>query len=196
MIHFLPQPKYRIFKLDQQAQWYCVRFGHEGNYHDYHNGLTPKRMVFELFKLNRGAGYYLIDTERKLFYFCGSDLESVRIKLESVNGLCRKIFINPSSPRQPQPLKEEKINPLAVLDINLVFVREGDEFKSYDTKTTEFVSLSNPVDLGITWRELCQKFLAVNGGEPGFYLYRSKDDEVGYFKSAFEAREAIAQTKR
>ncbi len=193
MIYFLPQPKYRIFKLDQQAQWYCIRFGHEGNYHDYHNGLTPKRMVIELFKLNRGAGYYLIDTERKLFYFCGSDLESVRIKLESIKGLCRKIFINPKSPRQPPPLKEEQINPLATVDINLVFVREGNEFKSYDTKITEFVDPSDTTDLGITWSELCRRFESVNGGASGFYVYKSLCDEVLYFPTATGVREAIAQ---
>ena len=191
MIHFLPQPKYRIFKLDQQAQWHCIRFGHEGNYHDWHNGLTPKRMVIELFKLNCGAGYYLIDTERKLFCFCGSDLESVRIKLESMGGLCRKIFINPESPRQPPPLIETHINPLAVVDINLVFVREGNKFRSYDTKTTEFVDPSDTSDLGITWSELCRKFLTINGGDPGFYLYRSKDDEVLYFDQVRDLKQAI-----
>ena len=192
MNYFLPQPKYRIFKLDQQAKWYCIRFGHEGNYHDWHNGLTPKRMVLELFKLNRGAGYYLIDTERKLFCFCGLDLESVRIKLESVKGLCRKTFINSQSSRQPPPLVEVHINPLAVVDMNLVFVRQKDEFRSYDTKITEFVDLQDTNDLGITWSELCRKFLTINGGDPGFYLYRSKDDEVLYFDQVRDLKQAIS----
>ena len=195
MSYFLPQPKYRIFKLDERAQWYCVRFGHEGNYHDWHNGLTPKRIVFELFKLACGAGYYLIDTDRKLFYFCGSSLESVKIKLESVNGLCRKVFINPESTRQPPPIKEEQINPLATADINLVFVREGNKFTTYDSKTTGFIDPSDSIDLGVTWLELYQKFLAINGGKPGFYLYRSKYDEALYFDAAKGVREAIAQTK-
>ncbi|MBR8836443.1 MAG: hypothetical protein DSM106950_21095 [Stigonema ocellatum SAG 48.90 = DSM 106950] len=41
---------------------------------------------------------------------------------------------------------------------------------------------SGDADFGISWKELQQKFLSLNGGKPGFYCYGH--GEAKYFKSA------------
>lgn len=42
-------------------------------------GLTKEKLLIELFRIEGGkSGYYIANLRDKLYYYCGSDMESVR----------------------------------------------------------------------------------------------------------------------
>lgn len=44
--------------------------------------LTPSQAMIELFRINGGKpGYYLINMRNKQYYYCGTELSDVRLKL-------------------------------------------------------------------------------------------------------------------
>jgi hypothetical protein len=48
-------------------------------------GLTVEQLFISLFRINGGcAGYYLVNLETKVYYYCGPESEAVRAKLRSL----------------------------------------------------------------------------------------------------------------
>jgi hypothetical protein len=48
-------------------------------------GLTPQKIMIEMFRINGGkAGYYLVNLRHKLYYYCGTDLQDVNHRLHGL----------------------------------------------------------------------------------------------------------------
>lgn len=53
--------------------------------------LTMQKAAIELFRVNGGKpGHYLIDMRQKLYYYCGSELSDVRLKLIEIGILIQE----------------------------------------------------------------------------------------------------------
>ncbi len=88
---------------------------------------------------------------------------------------------------------EELISPTEEIDeCYLIYeMTHINRFRPYDIKSTQLADPSDLKDFAINKRELYQRFLDINGGQLGFYVYRPKSDQVLYFDAADELKTAI-----
>lgn len=48
-------------------------------------GISPQQVAIALFRINGGkAGYYLANLRDRHYYYCGSSLEDVKVKLQEL----------------------------------------------------------------------------------------------------------------
>ena len=190
----MPSTCYQVFQA-RSTGWYFLRWENYPKDYAWQFGLTPKKIVYEFFKINGGIlGYYLVNLAQKSFYHCGDTLESVKTKLESLNGLIKKIYVSTDRAKIPN-LVEELINPTSVVDdCHLIYeATHINRFRPYDAKSN-FADPRELQDFGINKRELYQKFLDVNGGQLGFYVYKPRTDEVLYFNQVRDLKQALFAT--
>jgi len=62
-------------------------------------------------------------------------------------------------------------------------------FRPYEV--AQFTTASNLKDFTISKRELYQRFLDINNGQIGFYVYKPSSDEAFYFTTRAELQSAI-----
>ena len=185
--HFLVKAYYHIYHWREQG-WFFCKLGHEIENQAWLHGLVPSRIVLEFFKLEKGKGYYLVNLRDKKYYYCGINLASIWQKLREVNGFCHNSVVWQSSKAsfKPDVIGEEFINLNPEHQQIYIFYYNGKVFQPFDTQQFAITA----TDLGITWKELEQLFLDLNGGRQGFYLYKAK--KVSYFNTVKEIRHFLA----
>jgi|GEM_PF-5268920 len=193
-MNFLQHKNYQIFH-NRHDGWHHLRWAHYPVNYAWEFELTPKKIVCEFFKLQAGAlGYYLVDLRKKNFYYCGDDLESVKVSLRKLGGLIKEVYASTERAKIPD-IVEEFVNPLEDLgDRYLVYeLTPYNRFKPYDvcSPLTNVVDKAFTQDLVISEGELYGRFLAMNGGKPGFYVYKASADEVQYFTEVWTLKQAV-----
>ena len=190
-MNFLASTCYQVFHA-RSTGWYFLRWENQPNDYAWQFGLTPKKIVYEFFKINGGTlGYYLVNLQQKGFYHCGETLESVKTKLESLNGLRKKVYVSTDRAKIPN-IVEELVSPTEEIDDGcLVYeMTHINRFRPYEA--AQFTSPTEAKDFAINKRELYQKFLDINGGQLGFYVYKPRTDEVLYFNQICDLKQAIS----
>ncbi len=194
---FLPKHNYRIYRKAKSQDWFFVKFSYEDQ--DSENqiwacGLTHKKIVLNLFKLTGGStGYYLVDIDRQKFYYGGPTLQFIKVRLKDLNGLIEANTFE-SSRRSCVQISEKLVNPAEETDeCCLIYeMTHINRFRPYEA--AQFTSAAEAKDFAINKRELYQKFLDVNGGQLGFYVYKPSTDEVLYFDRIRDLKQAISAT--
>jgi hypothetical protein len=195
VINFLPKHNYYIYEKAEQG-WFFVKLlldDEELENRIWHHGLTHKRIVWNLFKLTGGStGYYLADIKSHRFYYCGTSLQFVKAKLKELNGLIEANFLD-TNRRKTIVISEKFINPIEEIgDFYLVYeMTHINRFRPYDIKSKNFINNSELKDFAISKGELYSRFLRINGGKHGFYVYKAKTDEVLYFSTKTEVSKAV-----
>ncbi|MBR8837895.1 MAG: hypothetical protein DSM106950_28805 [Stigonema ocellatum SAG 48.90 = DSM 106950] len=182
---FLPLTYYQIYRCNEKGQWFHILLPEEPDNWAWRFGLTPKKICTDCFRVADGAsGYYLVNLKQKKYYYCGIQLEDVRIQLENLKGLCQRIY-NSQRNVEAKPWQEELIDLFSEVEHNLVYVRDRGRFRQFDAVT---LAKNILVDVGIDWREIKKRFLKINGGRDGFYIYRTNADEVFFAESLEDAK--------
>jgi hypothetical protein len=193
---FLPKQEYRIYKKTN-IHWYWLKLADDNENQIWAHGLSHQKIIIEFFKIKSGAeGHYLVDIKRKKYYHCGQTLESVKSKLEQLNGLCCNTLDKyVPGDKNANPLIHEKIiYPLTEPTIShFVFIRENNRWRPYDSKSEIFSDHSKLSDLRITKRQIYNKLDSLNGGEPGFYLFIPHTEETSYFGTREELLNQIQE---
>ncbi len=189
----MPKWNYRIYRKVEQL-WFYIKFSDFDQYSEeeiWKQRLTHKKIVYNLFKLTGGStGYYLADIFKHKFYYCGPTLQFVKVKLKDLNGLAEVTTLKPSGPIEVF-VSEQAINPTEPLDESYLIyeMTHINRFRPYEVK--QLASPANLKDFAISKRELYQRFLEINGGQLGFYVYQPSSDEVLYFATIAELRYEI-----
>jgi hypothetical protein len=197
MMDFLPKHNYYIYRHIEN-QWFFVKiFCEETDDTEnkiWSHGLTHKKIVWSLFRLTGGAtGYYLADIKSQKFYYCGPTCEFIKVKLRDLGGLIEAKSLS-SNRRKEISIREKLVNPTEeISDCCLVYeMTHINRLRPYDTKSSNFASPYSLQDFGISKGELYKRFISINGGQLGFYVYKPKVDEVLYFAEIQALKQAVS----
>ncbi|MBR8839520.1 MAG: hypothetical protein DSM106950_37340 [Stigonema ocellatum SAG 48.90 = DSM 106950] len=189
---FVPKWNFHIYRHVEHS-WFYLKFSDLDQYGEkeiWAHRLTHKKIVYNLFKLTGGTiGYYLADIFKHKFYYCGSTLQFVKVKLQDLGGLAETTTFlgNPTEVL----VSEQLINPTEPLDESYLIyeMTHINRFRPYEV--AQFTTSSNLKDFAISKRELYQRFLDINDGHRGFYVYQPSSDEVLYFATKAELQSGI-----